>query len=129
MVHVNIDAAGLSVLVVDDDPDILSAVEMILEVEGYRVFSARNGAEALTVLDGARPSLILLDLMMPVMDGWEFRRRLLDHPASAIPVVVVSADRDIARKAETIRADGYVAKPFDLDHLLAEVGRLAMVDR
>ena len=118
-------AAAPRVLVVDDDPDILATVEQILEVEGYSVVSARNGAEALLALDVEQPSLIILDLMMPVMDGWEFRRRLLEHPAAATPVIVVSADRDLARKAEALRVNGYLAKPFDLDALLAQVSRLA----
>jgi CheY-like chemotaxis protein len=116
------------VLVVDDDPDILSTVEQILAVEGYAVTAARNGAEALAALQSLQPAVILLDLMMPVMDGWEFRRRLNEHPAAATPVIVVSADRDIARKASSIAADGYIAKPFDLDELLHEVGRFAPID-
>jgi CheY-like chemotaxis protein len=119
------DQTSPCVLVIDDDPDILATVEQILEIEGYAVLIARNGAEALGVLDSQRPDVIILDLMMPVMDGWEFRRRLDGHPASTTPVIVVSADRDIARKAATIKADGYVAKPFDLDDLLREVHRFA----
>ena len=119
------DQPSPCVLVVDDDPDILATVEQILEIEGYAVLSARNGAEALSVLESSRPDVIILDLMMPVMDGWEFRRRLDGHPASATPIIVVSADRDIARKAATIQANGYIAKPFDLDDLLREVHRFA----
>jgi two-component system chemotaxis response regulator CheY len=119
------DQPSPCVLVVDDDPDILATVEQILEIEGYAVLSARNGAEALSVLESHRPDVIILDLMMPVMDGWEFRRRLNGHPASDTPIIVVSADRDIARKAATIQADGYIAKPFDLDDLLREVHRFA----
>ncbi len=112
-----------TVLVVDDDPDILLTVEQILQSEGYTVLSARNGQEALNRLDVERPGVIILDLMMPVMDGFEFRRRLLEHPASATPVIVVSADRDLARKAEALRVHGYLGKPFDLDDLLAQVSR------
>ena len=113
------------VLVVDDDPDILATVEQILAIEGYNVIRARNGSEALLVLEGVQPDLIILDLMMPVMDGWEFRRQLRDHRAAATPVLVVSADRDLSQKAASIQADGYSAKPFDLDHLLTEVQRFA----
>ena len=112
-----------TVLVVDDDPDILLTVEQILQSEGYTVLSARNGQEALNRLDVERPGVIILDLMMPVMDGFEFRRRLLEHPASATPVIVVSADRDLARKAEALRVHGYLGKPFDLYDLLAQVSR------
>jgi len=120
--------ASPHVLVVDDDPDILSTVEQILLVEGYSVTAARNGAEALKVLEDLQPAVIILDLMMPVMDGWEFRQRLREHRAAQTPVIVVSADRDISRKAASIAADGYIAKPFDLDRLLNEVGRFAPID-
>lgn len=119
------DRASPRVLVIDDDPDILATVEQILNSEGYEVISAQNGKEALSVLESHRPDVILLDLMMPVMDGWEFRRRLNGHPAANIPVIVVSADRDVARKAATINADGYIAKPFDLDALIDVVQRFA----
>jgi CheY-like chemotaxis protein len=117
--------ASPHILVIDDDPDILATVEQILLVEGYDVTAARNGAEALQVLDSLAPDVIILDLMMPVMDGWEFRRRLHDHRAANTPVIVVSADRDVSRKAASIAADGFLAKPFDLDHLLDEIGRFA----
>jgi two-component system, chemotaxis family, chemotaxis protein CheY len=113
------------VLVVDDDPDILATVEHILRVEGYRVLSARNGQEALAVLDTVQPDLIILDLMMPVMDGWEFSQRLRNHAAAATPVLVVSADRDIHRKASAIAAQAYIAKPFDIDDLIRAVNRFA----
>jgi CheY-like chemotaxis protein len=113
------------ILVVDDDPDILATIEHILRVEGYQVVSARNGQEALALLDSVRPNLIILDLMMPVMDGWEFRTRLRDHPAAPTPVLVVSADRDIHRKASALEADAYIAKPFDIDDFLRAVNRFA----
>lgn len=113
------------VLVVDDDPDILATIGQILDLEGYGVLRARNGQEAFVVLETERPALIILDLMMPVMDGWEFRRRLTDHPAGLTPVLIVSADRDLAGKAASLNAQGYIAKPFDLDVLVAAVQRFA----
>ena len=118
-------SASPRVLVVDDEPDIVAAVEQILQIEGYAVASARNGAEALAVLDSLRPDVIILDLMMPVMDGEEFRRRLAEHPAADTPVIVISADRDVARKAAAMQVEAYLAKPFDFDDLLATVGRFA----
>ena len=120
-------SASPRVLVVDDEPDIVTAVEQLLQIEGYAVASARNGAEALAVLDSLRPDVIILDLMMPVMDGVEFRRRLSEHPASDIPVIVISADRDAARKAASMQVDAFLAKPFDLDDLLSTVGRFAPI--
>ena len=109
------------VLVVDDDPDILDALSEILEVEGYEVQRARNGREALQRLEQAPPDLVLLDLMMPVMDGWEFARSL--NPDARPPIIVLSADRNVSVKAQEIGALGWLAKPFELSELLAVVRR------
>jgi len=109
------------VLVVDDDPDILDALSEILEVEGYEVQRARNGREALQRLEHAPPDLVLLDLMMPVMDGWEFARSL--DPDARPPIIVLSADRNVSVKAQEIGALGWLAKPFELSELLAVVRR------
>jgi CheY-like chemotaxis protein len=109
------------ILVVDDDPDILEAVGEILVDEGYRVARARDGQEALARLEGERPALVLLDLMMPVMDGVAFARAMRLVPEHAgIPVVVISADGDPAR-ARAVAAQGFLAKPFDIDDLLRAV--------
>jgi CheY-like chemotaxis protein len=108
--------------VVDDDPDILEALSEILESEGFAIQQARNGQEALEILEKVSPSLILLDLMMPVMDGWEFAekmRRRVDW--SQIPVIVLSADRNIGGRARELGALGYLAKPFELSALLSLV--------
>ena len=107
------------VLVVDDDPDILEALSEILEAEGYSVARARNGHDALERLTPP-PRLVLLDLMMPVMDGWEFARRLRQRgdAASKVPIIVLSADRNVSAKAREIGAVGYLAKPFELGDLL-----------
>ncbi len=113
-----------SVLVVDDDPDILEALSEILEAEGYQVLRARNGQEALGCLQSAPPALILLDLMMPVMDGWEFAQRMRQQPAVAkIPIIVLSADRNVGAKARDIGAVGHLPKPFELNDLLELVHR------
>ena len=113
------------VLVVDDDPDIRATVEQILRIEGYAVVAARNGQEALAAIESVRPAVIILDLMMPVMDGVEFGRRLREHPAASTPVIVLSADRDLERKARFIDADDCIAKPFEIDDLVRAVGRFA----
>jgi len=110
------------VLVVDDDPDILEALAEILEGEGFEVRRARNGKEALDRLEPEPPQLILLDLMMPVMDGWEFSQQMRRRPTVAsIPIIVLSADRNVGSKARDIGAVGHLAKPFELTDLLEMV--------
>lgn len=112
------------VLVVDDDPDILEALSEILEAEGFEIRRARNGKEALERLEPDPPQLILLDLMMPVMDGWEFAQRMRQRPSVAgIPLIVLSADRNVGSKATDIGAVGHLAKPFELNDLLDMVRR------
>jgi CheY-like chemotaxis protein len=109
------------VLVVDDDPDILDAICDILESEGYRVSRARHGVEALQRVESERPAIILLDLMMPVMDGLTFAQHLRERPQGrAIPIVVISAEGN-PQRAAAVGAQGYLAKPFDIDALLAQV--------
>nr|WP_046717878.1 MULTISPECIES: response regulator [Myxococcus] len=113
------------VLVVDDDPDILEALSEILEAEGFVIRRARNGKEALERLEPEPPHLILLDLMMPVMDGWEFAQRMRQRPTThaEIPIIVLSADRNVGSKAQDIGAVGHLAKPFELNDLLNMVRR------
>lgn len=109
------------VLVVDDDPDILEAICDVLEVEGYRIARARQGQEALERVGEERPQAILLDLMMPVMDGVAFAEELRARTGGeGIPIVVISADGN-PQRAVAVGARGFLAKPFDIDALLAEV--------
>ena len=109
------------VLVVDDDPDILDAVCDILEGEGYRVARARHGVEALQEVARELPSLILLDLMMPVMDGMAFAHALKERNlAQDVPIIVISADGN-PQKAASVGARGFLAKPFDIQELLDHV--------
>jgi CheY-like chemotaxis protein len=113
------------VLVVDDDPDILDAVCDILDTEGYRIARARHGGEALERVEREVPGIILLDLMMPVMDGVTFAAALRQRPGGReIPIVVISAEGNPARAA-SVGAQGYLAKPFDIDALLAYVAQHA----
>ncbi|BDG07421.1 response regulator [Anaeromyxobacter paludicola] len=111
------------VLVVDDDPDILDAICDILDAEGYDVARARHGAEALEQVMRRRPDLILLDLMMPVMDGPTFARELRSRRLDGIPIIVISAEGNPARAA-SVQARRYLAKPFDIEVLLAQVADL-----
>jgi CheY-like chemotaxis protein len=111
-----------SILLVDDDPDILEALSEIMTEEGFFVRVARNGQEALDLVGAVPPVLILLDLMMPVMDGREFGARIRSCPDWAdIPIIVLSADRDPQTAAEELDAAGCLAKPFELDALVGLV--------
>jgi CheY-like chemotaxis protein len=111
-----------TILVVDDDPAILRTVVDILMDEGYAVVTAANGAEALAALDSSEPASILLDMRMPVMDGWQFARELRAL-GRAIPIIVMTAAQDARQWAREIGAAGCVAKPFDMLELLAVVER------
>jgi len=103
------------VLIVDDDPDVREALSFLLDDEGYRVSSAADGAAALKQLKREQPCLVLLDLMMPEMSGWEILRRMRADPALAqVPVCVVSAVYEEA-PAEAFCA---LPKPLDVDKLL-----------
>jgi CheY-like chemotaxis protein len=105
------------VLVVDDDPELLGLIGEALEYRGYRVAGAKNGREALERVEGERPQLILLDMNMPVMDGWTFARALRERHGRGIPVVVITAAKDSKLRADEIGAEGELGKPFDLEQL------------
>jgi CheY-like chemotaxis protein len=111
------------ILVVDDDPSILRTVSEILLFEQYKVETATNGAEALQVLERVQPWLVLLDMRMPVMDGWSFMQEVRVRGLT-MPILVMTAAQDARRWAEEVRAADFLPKPFDLDELLAAVQRL-----
>jgi DNA-binding response OmpR family regulator len=110
------------ILVVDDDPEILAMLRDFLESEGLAVRTAANGAEALEALDEVVPALILLDMRMPVLDGWAFAERFHER-ALTYPIVVMTAAESARRWAEEIGATGYIAKPFDVNELLETIER------
>jgi CheY-like chemotaxis protein len=112
-----------TVLVVEDDPDLVSIIEMILQETGRRVVTAREGQAALDRVGEEMPGLILLDMRMPGMNGWEFAREFQARHGRACPIVVVTAAENARKRAEEIGADGYLAKPFDLDEVLVMVAR------
>ena len=113
------------VLVVDDDETIRTTVAEALEFEGYAVACATNGAEALELVRQQRPQAIVLDLMMPVMDGWQFLEHCrADARCAGTPVLVISASRQLPRAAAGLGVKGCITKPFDLDVLLGAVERL-----
>lgn len=108
------------VLIVDDEPDIRATVSAMLELEGYAVDEAANGADALHAVDRHEPDLILLDMRMPVLDGWGFARELRRR-GHETPIVVMTAARDAAGWAGEIAASSFVAKPFGFDDLVSAV--------
>ncbi len=114
--------ARRQILVVEDDPDIRAAVGEILILVGYDVAEARDGVEALNRARERVPDVILLDLMMPNLDGWAFRdAQRADPLLAAVPVVVMTAC-DV-RQQHGFGAVAYVQKPFELDDLLRVVHR------
>ena len=122
------------ILVVDDDPDILDAVAMILESQDYKVVTARDGIEGLATLKAENPDLMILDLMMPKMDGFAVCKELQDPRWSKyknIPILILTSVREEASRRryelETgleLDVDDYVEKPMSPDVLLARVSAL-----
>jgi CheY-like chemotaxis protein len=110
----------LFVLVVDDEPDIRATVSAMLEIEGYDVAEAANGADALRLLEEHSPDVILLDMRMPILDGWGFAAELRRR-GHQTPIVVMTAARDAAHWAAEIAASAFVSKPFGYDDLIAAV--------
>jgi CheY-like chemotaxis protein len=114
----------LNVLVVDDDASVRDMIATFLSLEGFEVETAGDGAEALEAVTRQRPTLVVLDMNMPVVDGGEFIRRLRDDGVD-LPVVAMTAARHAQQWAKEIGAAAYVAKPINLPLLLARIDRLA----
>jgi CheY-like chemotaxis protein len=110
-----------TVLVVDDEPQVVWVLRFSLEAEGYTTFTANNGLRALEEIAEHHPKLMLLDIMMPTMDGWAVLEEMMKLPVEERPRVVVvsalSSLRDRAKAAE-LGADAYVPKPFNVDDLI-----------
>ncbi|MEL4304264.1 response regulator [Methanococcoides sp. LMO-2] len=112
------------ILIVDDEPDAVIATKRALEADGYNVIDAENGAMAFDMLKSDIPDVILLDVMMPDMDGFEVCKRLKDDPAYRdIPVIMLTAKGEIDDKVGglDIGADDYITKPFNLKELKARI--------
>ncbi|MDQ2952067.1 MAG: response regulator [Chloroflexota bacterium] len=112
------ERAGTRVLVVDDDPSILDTVTSILTSEGFQVMAAGGGEQALAMLASWHPTLVLLDMRMPFMDGWAVARSMRET-GSKVPIIVMTAAESAERWASEIGAAGYIAKPFGLDELIS----------
>jgi excisionase family DNA binding protein len=119
-------ARGPLVLVVDDDPQVREIVRVNLQMEGYTVREAANGEEGLKAVEDDAPDLILLDVMMPQVDGWEMLRRVQErHGIGSIPVVMFSGQLDSGEEEAAERgANAFVGKPFDLRALIEQTKQI-----
>ena len=123
-------ARGPLVLVVDDNPNVREVVRINLEMEGYSVREAGNAEEGLAAVEDDAPDLILLDVMMPQVDGWEMLRRVQErHGVGSIPVVMFSGqlESSVGREAQERGAQGFVGKPFDLRALIEQTRQIVPV--
>jgi len=113
------------VLVVEDVSDIRQLVVYALEDEGYEVVEAVDGQAALDLISEQHPDVIILDMSMPVIDGWKFAELYRERYASRAPIIVLTAAHNAAKRAADIDADAYVPKPFTLGALLERVSAMA----
>lgn len=120
------DIAGCRILIVDDEPDNLSVIERVLSFHGAKVLTATDGASGLRAAREANPMLVLLDLSMPIMDGWDMHRQMRNDPGmKRIPVIAVTAHA-MTEDRQRVYAegfDGYIMKPFNVPFLLREIAR------
>jgi len=119
--------SGPVVLIVDDDERLREYVRVNLEMEGYTIHEAASADEGMRVLDELRPDLVLLDVMMPSVDGWEMLRLMHErHGVGSIPVVMFSGKVDprAADQAAERGAQGFIGKPFDPNELIAQTKQL-----
>jgi CheY-like chemotaxis protein len=121
--HIGASSPQRLLLVVDDDEPTRILLTELFNANGYAVVLAENGEQALKHLLDYTPDLVVLDLQMPVMDGWRFRaQQLLSNVrVAAVPVVILSGTRNAKKSAETLHAAGFVEKPFEPDLLLKSV--------
>jgi len=111
------------VLVVDDDDQVADVVRQVLRDAGYSVATVRHGAEALELVSHVTPDLILLDLSMPIMDGWSFVSQYRRTARAGARILLMTGNAHAAEIAETLQADGYIQKPFDIARLVDVVAR------
>jgi excisionase family DNA binding protein len=119
--------AGPLVLLVDDDDRVRELVRVNLEFEGYTIREAASAEEGMAAIEEAKPDLILLDVMMPHIDGWEMLRRVQErHGVGSIPVIMFSGKLDERAQAEAAQrgASGFVGKPFDLQQLVDQTKQI-----
>lgn len=114
---------GKKILVADDDPAILDAIQMMLELELYEVDTTVNG-ETIYIMEKEYPDLLLLDIWMSGQDGREICKFLKKNPLTKhIPIIMISASRDVKQSAKEAGADDFIAKPFEKNELLSKVAK------
>jgi DNA-binding response OmpR family regulator len=113
------------ILVVDDDRDIINVLTIILEEEQYRVKKAYTGLEAVTLFQEFQPDLVLLDYMLPDINGDEVAQKIRAfHPEKQVPIILISAAHNAEKIAQTAALDGYIPKPFEMGDLLKRINTL-----
>ena len=120
------DNSTKKVLVVDDEPDTLELVKLVLESGGFEAILANNGKEALDQIATVRPDLVLLDIMMPDMDGWDVFRKMKERDPG-IPIAILTAKAQNIDKLlglHVLKADDYITKPFGKNELISKVKKL-----
>lgn len=116
--------AGEKILMVDDEPDIVGLAKIKLEKEGFKVLSAYNGEEGLRTAAKEAPDLIILDIMMPKMDGWQVQKKLQENPVTKeIPVIILTAVGQFEKQIEGLETEiaDYITKPFSPQDLTGKV--------
>lgn len=113
------------VLVIDDDPSIRQVIAYALADEGYQVDEASDGEAALDLVGRQHPDIILLDMKMPGMDGWQFARLYREQYGHQAPIIVLTAAQDASQRGWDVSAESYVAKPFEIEVLVAQVSAIA----
>jgi DNA-binding response OmpR family regulator len=119
--------SGKVIVIVDDEPDMAQMLSAFLRIKGYEVYTAYSGQDGLALIESRRPGAVLLDLMLPDIDGLDVCQRLRSAPATAeIPILIISARTEpaIMARAEEMGASGYLTKPIKLPILLDELQRL-----
>ena len=111
------------VLIVEDDADMLEVMELVLRDAGYPTRSALNGRQALDAVAKGMPRLILLDMLMPVMNGWQFAREFRARYGKEVPIVVATAAEHVRARSDGLDASDVLPKPFEVAELLRVVGR------
>lgn len=126
------ESAKPRILVIEDDPDLRTIVRLQLSSSGYEISEACNGAEGFKAIQEETPDCVILDLMMPIMDGFGFLKRARSVTAfQDVPILILTASEDERNRVRGFQyqADSYMSKPYDLQELTTEVERLCSLER